>query len=98
MKESDLPLLKKFAGKYIWWKTPEEALAMPNQVMSQIMDIGDYMDVQDLVHQVGDEVLRTVISQAQAGQFSPRSWKYWHYRLELAKLGQVPPLPVRKLN
>lgn len=45
--------LKPLAGKYIWWKTPEEAVAMPERVMAQVMDIGDYSDVQWLVSQVG---------------------------------------------
>jgi uncharacterized protein with beta-barrel porin domain len=54
--------------------------------------------VQTLAHQVGDDVLRGVIAQAQAGQFSQRSWAYWHYRLGLAGLDQVPPLPSRKFQ
>lgn len=68
---------------------------MPERVIAQVMNIGDYADVQALVTQVGDAVLRRVLSHAQAGQFNERSWAYWHYRLGLAQLDQVPPLPVR---
>jgi hypothetical protein len=88
--------LKPFAGKYIWWKTPEEAVVSPEQVMAQVMNIGDYADVQALASQVGDEALRHVLMHAQAGQFNERSWAYWHYRLGLAKVDQVPTLPVRR--
>ena len=88
--------LRRLAGKYIWWKTPDEALAMPQRVIAQVMDIGDYADVQWLASQVGDDVLREVLAHAQAGQFSPRSWAYWHYRLGLSAVDQVPPLPQRK--
>ncbi len=71
---------------------------MPHRVIAQVMNIGDYTDVQQLANQVGDEVLREVIAHAQAGQFDQRSWAYWHYRLGLANVDQVPPLPVRTLD
>jgi hypothetical protein len=87
--------LKALAGKYVWWKTPDEAVAMPQRVIAQVMNIGDYEDVQAMASVLGVERLCDALMQAQAGQFSERSWAYWHYRLDLAKLGQVPPLPVR---
>jgi len=91
-------LLKSFASKYIWWKTPEEAVAMPERVIAQVMNIGDYSDVQILAAQAGEEVLREVLTHAEAGQFNERSWTYWHYRLDLADVDQVPALPVRKFT
>ena len=75
--------LKPLASKYIWWKTPEEAVVMPERVIAQVMNIGDYSDVQALASQVGDKVLRDVLTHAEAGQFNERSWAYWHYRLGL---------------
>ena len=96
MSQTDIALLKRLASKYVWWKTPEEALAMPERVMAKVMNIGDYADVQDLVSQVGDEVLRDVISHAQAGQFDQRSWAYWNYRLGLASVDHLPPMPSRR--
>jgi len=89
---------KQPASKYIWWKTADEAVTMPERVMAQVMNVGDYADVQTLAHQVGDDVLRGVIAHAQAGEFSQRSWVYWHYRLGLAGVDQVPPLPSRKFQ
>jgi hypothetical protein len=88
--------LKPLARKYIWWKTPEEAVAQPLRVIAQVMNLGDYADVQTLASQVGDEVLREVMTCAEAGQFNERSWAYWHYRLGLAEVDQVPPLPLRR--
>jgi hypothetical protein len=93
----DKEALKQLAGKYIWWKTPDEAVAMPERVIAQVMNIGDYADVQALANLVGDDALRAVIAHAEAGQFSARSWAYWHYRLGLASVDQVPAAPVRKL-
>lgn len=91
-------LLKRLAKKYIWWKTPDDALPMPARVIAQIMNIGDYADVQLLANQAGDEVLREILTHAEAGQFNERSWAYWHYRLGLARADQVPPLPVRRFS
>lgn len=98
MGQIDNDALKHLASKYVWWKTPDEAVGMPDHVMAQVMDMGDYADVQRLAQLVGDAVLRDVIAHAQAGQFSPRSWAYWHYRLGLAGVDGVPPMPVRRFT
>lgn len=90
--------LRELAAKYVWWKTPDEALTTPNRIIAQVMNIGDYADMFALAEQVGDDVLRDVITHAEAGQFNARSWAYWHYRLDLAELGAVPPMPRRTFS
>jgi hypothetical protein len=94
----DRDALRLLARRYVWWKTPDEAIAMPQRVMAQVMNIGDYADVQALAEQVGDDVLRDVLRHSEAGQFNARSWAYWHYRLGLAGVEDVPPMPVRKFG
>jgi len=89
--------LKPYAAKYIWWKTPEEAMELPERIIAQVMDIGDYDDVHALAELVGDDYLRQVIANSEAGMFSEKSWTYWHYRLGLAKPGQVPAMPRRRV-
>ena len=98
MTPVDLEALKPLAAKYAWWRTPEEALAMPQRVIAQVMDIGDYFDVQRMARKIGDDALREALAQTQASQFSPRSWHYWHYRLGLAAVGEVPALPRREFH
>jgi hypothetical protein len=88
-------MLTRLAKRYVWWKTPNEAIEMPERVVAQVMNIGDYDDVQALADEVGDDYLRQVLAHAEAGQFEARSWTYWHYRLGLARPGEVPPLPER---
>lgn len=90
-------IIHLLARKYVWWKTPDEAALAPQRVIAQVMNIGDYADVQAVVAQVGDAVLAGVLTHAQVGEFSPRSWVYWHYRLGLASLGNVPAMPARKV-
>ena len=50
-----------------------------------------------MAEELGDDFLRQVLVSAEIGQFNPRSWHYWHYRLGMAELGEVPTLPSRKL-
>lgn len=95
MQPIDAHLLKQLADRYIWWKTPEEAMRHPQHVIAQVMNMGDYADAQRMAEQLGDDRLRDALVHAEAGQFNPRSWHYWHYRLGLARPGQVPPLPRR---
>ena len=94
----DTDLLQNLARKYIWWKTPEEALAQSQRIAAQVMNLGDYDDVQALIHRMGSAYLRQVLTEAEAGQFDARSWTYWHYRLGLSDPGKVPALPERKIS
>ncbi len=98
MKQLDGEMLKRLAAKYVWWKSPDEAVEMPDRVITLVMDMGDYNDMQDLAEQAGDQYLRDVLAHAEIGQFNERSWTYWHYRLGLARRpGDIPVIPQRKL-
>jgi hypothetical protein len=99
-------LLRDLARKYVWWKTPDEALLFPQRVIAQVMKIGDYSDVQAMSNEQGEDVLKQTLMAAEAGQFNPKSWSYWHYRLGLStfdtefdtEFKKVPSLPVRKFE
>jgi hypothetical protein len=90
-------ILRAMAARYVWWKTPDDALRFPRQIVAQVMNLGVWEDVQIVANALGDPFLRMVIQTAEAGQFNERSWCYWHYRLHMAKVGAVPPLPERKI-
>ena len=76
--------------------TADEAVEMPDRVVAQVMNIGDFEDTQALLKLVGEDYFRDVLQHAEIGQFNARSWHYWHYRLGLAGHGQVPPMPTRR--
>jgi len=97
MSELDRVLLKRLSAKYIWWKTPDQAMQQPNRIVAQVMNIGDYDDVRELTARVGENYLREVLTHAEIGQFNERSWAYWHYRLGLVPVGHVPPMPQRRV-
>lgn len=95
LTDEQLQVLKEMAYRYIWWMNAADALERPERIVAQVMELGDWEDLQIVVHSLGDDYLRRVIAQAEPGQFNERSWHYWHYRLHLAELGTVPPLPMR---
>src|SRR6516164_5045640 len=90
--------LHSLARRYVWWKTPDEAMVFPRRVAAQVTNLGAWEDVVLMVDATGEDFLREVLQSAEAGQFNERSWHYWFYRLGLAEYGvrPVPPMPVRK--
>jgi hypothetical protein len=94
-------LLAQWAARYVWWKSVPDALRYPGRIIAQVMNIGDYEDLQALIECFGVDALREVIRHAEAGQFNARSWAYWHYRLGLIPLdaqARIPPLPARNVS
>lgn len=93
-----LSCLQSLAARYVWWKTPEEAMLYPDRVAAQVMNLGTFEDAVQMVEATGEEYLHGVLLRAEAGQLNARSWHYWHYRLGLAEYGRipVPPMPMRK--
>lgn len=85
-----------FADKYIWWQPPEVAVKDRHRVIAQVMNLGTFEDVQALRRQTGDMELKQALQEARPGEFSERSWNYWHLILGLSQLQAVPPPPVRR--
>jgi len=92
--------LRKLAARYVWWKTPDQAIECPERVAAQVMNLGTFEDLTRMVETTGEDFLRGVLQRAEAGQLDARSWHYWHYRLGLAEYGTrpVPPMPVRRVS
>lgn len=92
--------LARWAKRYIWWKSVPDALRYPDRIIAQVMNIGDYDDLLELIATFGEEALREVIRHAEPGEFNGRSWAYWHYRLGMVPLeasAPIPPLPTRSI-
>jgi len=86
--------LKQLAHCYVWWNTPEWAIAHADILIANIMNLGNWNDIQALRKEVGDDILKTVLQQAPAGYFTYRSWDYWHVKFDIIP---IPSLPARKL-
>jgi hypothetical protein len=95
--ESQREVLAGLAKRYVWWESSEQALHFPQRVIAHVMNVGDWDAVCTLVDALGNDPLRETLETAVIGQFSPRSWSYWHYRLGLIVPGALPPpLPSRR--
>jgi hypothetical protein len=92
------PRLLGLAKRYVWWLSPEEALEYPQRVIARVMDMGTFEDIHQLLSVAGEDSLREVLRNAEAGQFRPRSWSYWQYLLNGLADGALPPMPVRKVS
>lgn len=88
------PCLDRLAQRYVWWDTVDWAYAHPVVFLSNVMDLGNWNDIQALLRDVGDPVLKIVLLHAAAGYFHARSWDYWHVKFGMTP---IPPLPKRGL-
>lgn len=91
------PALEALARRYVWWQTTAESLAKPHRLLAQVMNLGDWQDVEQLRDVVDDAMLRDVLRTAQPGEFNRRSWNFWHLQLGLPHGRDLPPLPQRQL-
>jgi len=93
---SKISALERLTPKYLWWEPVSDRGFEEDRILAQIMNIGDFFDMQEVEKEVGKERLRQVIAKAQPGWFNPRSWHFWHYRLGITNIGDdVPPLKTR---
>lgn len=92
------PRMLELARRYTWWLAPEQAMEYPQRVIARIMDMGTFEDIHELVITLGEDSLRQALCNAEAGQFRPRSWSYWHYLLNGLADSALPPLPLRRVS
>jgi hypothetical protein len=91
--------LKYLARKYIWWKTPDQAISDWHHSLAQIMTLGTIEDCGWIMQNLGENELKRVLLHPPIGVFSPRSWHFWDYKLGLAdEEADIPPLPQRSFN
>ena len=71
MTPASRTVLRRLAARYVWWKPPAQALRNPERIAAQVMNIGDYDDVQILVKAAGKRFLRGVLHGAEIGTPMP---------------------------
>ena len=84
----------RMAKKYVWWQSPERALADGRVLLAQMMTLGTAGDMRWLLSVVSSEHLLQVLDDPPIGVFNRRSWAFWHFRLGREP---VPALPARRL-
>ena len=62
------------------------------------MNLGTFEDVQALLQEVGEAEFKQTLREARPGEFSERSWHYWHLVLGVTQLDTIPPMPLRQFG
>jgi hypothetical protein len=96
MTNEQLAFLSDVSPRYVWWKTKEESLENPNFIITQIMNIGDYKDIEILTSIFSKDTLVFALKNASPSNLTDKSWTYWHYRLGLTPIEQ--PVPNQKMR
>ena len=96
MNSRQTSYLLRTAGRYVWWKTPDEAIEYPRRIIARIMDIGMLDDMRELLALFSRDELLNILHTAEIGQFRDRSWHFWHYYLAGGSAGEVPQLPTER--
>jgi hypothetical protein len=82
--------LKNIARSLVWWKPPEAVAS--DYLIRRVMEMGTPEMVRHIRTQFGEAALRAALAGAEPGNFSERSWNYWHVYFNLRP---TPPLPRR---
>jgi hypothetical protein len=82
--------LKAIARSLVWWKEPAEVDFL--YLVRRVMDRGTPQMVQYVRRCFGESALREALATAEPGNFTEKSWNYWHLVLDIRP---TPPLPQR---
>jgi hypothetical protein len=81
--------LLALAGRTVWYKPPDEAVADQLNLVAHVLTYGDQEDVKVLRRYLDLNDIRESLDRAPAGVFDERSWSYWN-----AMVGRFPPPPM----
>jgi hypothetical protein len=87
--------LAAIARRVCWWEPASNTLENTPVFLCRIMVLGTWDDTCIAIEHYGRNAFREALQNAPPGLFDPRSWHYWHHRLEFLP---VPPLPQRGIQ
>jgi hypothetical protein len=89
------PQLRRIAREVVWWEPPEITISDQEDFLCRVMARGFWDDVQHVERMYGEPAFREALRNSKSGIFDPASWHYWHNRLGI---DPVPELPKRKFQ
>jgi hypothetical protein len=84
------PLAQQMAAKYVWWKGADEALRDEAHFLSMMMTYGTLADTRWMLAHFSRDALIAALRHAPPGIFNGRSWHFWHLRLGVQPVGELP--------
>jgi len=94
MTRLDSERLARVARRVCWWQSAEVTLEDTPVFLCRVMVFGTWADVCLVLAKYGRTAIRQALQSAPPGLFDERSWHYWHHRLNLFP---VPELPARAI-
>ncbi len=86
----------KLARKYVWWKSPEDALRDKRHFLASLMTFATMRDTLWMEENFSRNELIDVLNNPPIGVFTARAWHFWHYRMGLTdNETDIPDLPRR---
>ena len=89
-------LLDRLGPKYLWWDFVGDERQREVRVLAQVMDLGTYEDIQAVEQYWSPGDLARILSKAQPGWISDRSWSFWLGRLNGSVSTPIAPHPPRR--
>jgi hypothetical protein len=93
MKLPHTPEMLAISRRVVWFEEPKVALKNPIRFVIYAMRYATHQDMSTIRRFIDDSELKEALSQAPPGIIDPRSWAYWHVKLEIFP---PPPLPERR--
>lgn len=84
--------MAEIARRVCWWEPADATLARTPVFLCRVMALGTWEDVCVTLDHYGRPAFCDALRTAPPGLFDERSWHYWHHRL---KVLPVPELPRR---
>jgi len=79
------------ARRVCWWEPAETTLADVPLFLCRVMALGTWDDVCVVLDHYGMEAFRDALRSAPPGVIDVRSWHYWHHRLRMLPVPELPP-------
>ena len=93
------PVLKKgrsserlaaIARRVCWWESADLTLVNTPLFLCRVMVFATWEDICFVLDHYGKAAFREALQSAPPGLFDNRSWHYWHHRLQLLPVPQLP--------
>ena len=77
-------LVAELARKYLWWEPVGVEPHSEARIIAQAMNLGTFEDIRRMEKTFGFRRLVDVLTNAEPGWLSDRSWEFWRGRLSRA--------------
>lgn len=84
--------VEEIARRLVWWE--QDSKKVPTDyLLRKIMELGTWEMIVFARKTFGEAAMKEAFMKAQPGDFSPRSWTYWHIMFDIRP---ERPMPKRK--